>query len=191
MLLPVPFSPQAPFAEWDPLHEEACEEMSLILVMHYLRGERSISREQAEQELQELVAWETEQGYGYDVTVEELAEIARKRYGLYAETSDDVTEKTIKRSLAAGRPLIIPAAGRMLGNPYFSGEGPWYHMLVITGYREGLFGTTFITNDVGTRRGEKYEYDADVLLNAIHDWTGVKEETAQGKKTMLTVLIQD
>ncbi len=189
--LDVPFSPQAPFAVWDPIHEEACEEMSLIMAMHYVRGDRSLSREQAEKEVQELIAWETAQGYGYDVTAAELGVIAQKFYELNARTRDDVTEESIKEELAAGRPVIVPAAGRELGNPYFSGEGPWYHMLVITGYREGLFGTIFITNDPGTRRGESYEYKADVLLGAIHDWTGVKEETNQGKKTMLMVTIQD
>jgi hypothetical protein len=35
LLINVPFSPQAPFAVWNPLHEEACEEMALIMVHHY------------------------------------------------------------------------------------------------------------------------------------------------------------
>lgn len=191
--LDVPFSSQAPFAVWDELHEETCEEMSLIMAMHYVKGMRgNLSPSAAEDELQSLVAWETAQGYGYDVTIAELADIARAHYGLNARVRDDVSEDSIKEELATGHPVIVPAAGRMLGNPYFSGEGPWYHMLVITGYRSDLFGRTiFITNDPGTKRGDGYEYKADVVLNAIHDWTGVKEEIAQGKKTMLIVTIQD
>jgi len=62
----------------------------------------------------------------------------------------------------------VPAAGRELGNPNFTDPGPLYHMLVVRGYTEN----NFITNDVGTRKGENYQYKYDVLMNAIHDWNG-------------------
>ncbi|MFA6436560.1 MAG: hypothetical protein WCW30_05520, partial [Candidatus Gracilibacteria bacterium] len=62
--------------------------------------------------------------------------------------------------------IVAPFAGRYLGNPYFTGKGPIYHSLVIRGYDE----THFITNDVGTRHGENFIYEYDVLLNALHDW---------------------
>ncbi len=89
----------------------------------------------------------------------------------------------MKNELAKGYPIIVPMAGRDLGNPYFSGEGPWYHALVIIGYDK----TSFITNDPGTRRGEHYRYKYDVLMNAIHDWTGVKENIRDGRKVALVV----
>ena len=38
--LEVPFTSQAPYAIWDELHNEACEEAALITVNHYLKGER-------------------------------------------------------------------------------------------------------------------------------------------------------
>ena len=44
-------------------------------------------------------------------------------------------------------------------------------MLVLIGYDEN----NFITNDPGTRRGEKYKYPQERVVNAIHDWTGTKE----------------
>jgi hypothetical protein len=72
----------------------------------------------------------------------------------------------------------------MLGNPYFSGDGPPYHMLVLTGYKRGKF----ITNDPGTRRGEGYMYKEDVIMNAIHDWAGSKETIRDGEKAMMVVL---
>ncbi len=145
-----------------------------------------LSLQTAEDEVQAMVADMSADGLGYDVNVEELATVAEKR-GLNAEVDTDVSEVNLKRHLAAGNPVIIPAAGRMLGNPYFSGEGPWYHMLVVTGYKEGVFGTKFITNDPGTKRGEGFEYSSSTLLNAIHDWTGVKEDIAQGRKAVLIV----
>ncbi|MDO8469282.1 MAG: hypothetical protein Q7S29_06030, partial [Candidatus Peribacter sp.] len=62
-------------------------------------------------------------------------------------------------------------------------EGPWYHMLFLTGYNEFFF----VTNDVGTMRGKDYVYRFDTLLNAIHDWTGVKEEIRSGAKRVLVI----
>jgi len=176
----VPFSPQSPFGNWDDPYQEACEEMSLIMVERFL-NKAGLTREEADTELLRLVAWQEANGYGMDVNIEQLAKIAEDFYGLTVEVRTDVTEESIKAELAAGNPVILPVAGRELGNPYFSGEGPWYHMLVVTGYDWN----SFITNEPGTKRGEDYEYSFDVLLNAVHDWTGVKEEIAQGRKVML------
>ncbi|PIR48239.1 hypothetical protein COU80_05415 [Candidatus Peregrinibacteria bacterium CG10_big_fil_rev_8_21_14_0_10_55_24] len=179
----VPFSPQAPFANWDDPYQEACEEMSLIMVHHYRMG-TPLSRENAESELLALIAWEQEHGYPQDVTLRELMEIAREYYGYQgARILPHPTAEELMVELAAGNPVIVPAAGRMLKNPYFSGEGPWYHMLVLTGYDS----KRFVTNDPGTRRGEGYTYTHTTLLNAVHDWTGVKEDIAQGASAALVV----
>lgn len=180
--LSVPFSPQAPSANWDVLHEESCEEMSLLLVHHYLAG-TDITPERAERELQALIRWEEERGFPQDVTVQELGKIAEEYFGYHARVMEDPTVDDLKRLLADGHPVIVPAAGRDLGNPYFSGEGPWYHMLVLTGYNEFFFQT----NDVGTRRGKDYVYRFATLLNAIHDWTGIKEEIRKGARRILVV----
>ena len=136
-----------------------------------------------DKEILDIVAWETEHGYPQDVTVEELAAIARDYYGHSAEVRTDVSEASVKAEIASGNPVIFPLAGREIGNPYYSGEGPWYHMLVVTGYDA----SRFVTNDVGTRRGEDYAYPYATLLDAVHDWTGVKEEIGSGPKAMLIV----
>lgn len=182
VLIKVPFGAQAPFADWGDPYQEACEEAALIMAQHFLSGE-PLTPELTDRAILEIVAWETDHGYGQDVNIEELAVIAREFYGLHAQVHTDVSIDRIKQLIATGQPVIIPAAGRMLGNPYFSGEGPFYHMLIIVGYDED----EFITNDPGTRRGEGYRYDQQVLLDAIHDWTGIKEETHTGRKVMLTV----
>jgi len=181
MRIAVPFAPQAPFANWDALHEEACEEMSLIMVLHYWNRE-PLSLDDAEKEVGAMVDWETANGMSYDVTMEELAEVARG-HGFEATVTDDVTAESIEGYLNDGYPIIIPAAGRDLGNPFFSGAGPWYHALVIVGYDN----KNYIVNDPGTKRGENFVYKKDVLLAAIHDWTGVKEEIRNGEKRMLII----
>lgn len=183
--IPVPFTSQAPHANWDALHEETCEEASLLMAEYYLRG-ATFTPDIAEQELQNIVQWQTDHGYPYDVTIEELAVAAREYLGRRAKvySGSDVTIENIKRLLVAGYPVIIPAAGQDLGNPYFSGDGPPYHMLIIRGYTR--FGN-FITNDPGTRRGEEYSYDQDVIDRVIHDWSGAKETIRQGKRAMLVI----
>lgn len=185
VLIKVPFASQAPLLNWDALHEEACEEASLILVDRYLK-KQTISPEEMEAEIQKLVAWETDQGYGYDVTIDELKRIAADFYQLKGTVITEVTVERMKKELAAGHPIIIPAAGQTLGNPYFSGDGPPYHMLVVIGYNS----SQFITNDVGTRRGKEYKYDYQTLLNAIHDWNGSTQTITTGRKAMMVLTTQ-
>lgn len=156
--------------------------MSLLLVHHFLEG-TDLSLQQAEQELLALIAWEEAHGYSQDVTVQELGKIAGEYFGHDSRVIENPTADELKRLLAAGDPVIVPAAGRDLRNPYFSGAGPWYHMLVLTGYNEFFF----VTNDVGTRRGEGYVYRFATLLNAIHDWTGIKEEIRTGARRVLVI----
>ncbi len=179
----VPFMSQAPHGNWDMPYQEACEEASLILVHHYLQG-KPIDPDQMDREILEMVRFEEEElGFGADITMAELAEVARKMYGHDAELFEDFTTDDMKRFLAQGHPIIVPLAGRRLGNPYYSGEGPWYHALVITGYDE----KHFITNDVGTRRGERYKFPYDTIYRNIHDWNTVKEDIERGKRVMLVV----
>lgn len=182
LLIKVPFAPQSPFAVWDPLHEETCEEMSLIMVHHFLAG-TPLSMTDAETEIQQMVAWERENHYADDVTVTQLGAIATSLYGHHIRVLTDVTADALRQELARGNPIILPAAGRALHNPYFSGAGPFYHMLVVVGYS----GDGFITNDPGTKHGEQYWYSTDVLLNALHDWMGVKELITTGPKNALVV----
>lgn len=182
----MPFTVQAPFGDWGDPYQEACEEAAILMAMHYRNG-TALTPAIADRELLDLVDWETQNGYGQDITADQMAEVAEKKYGLSARVRTDVTKESIIEELAAGNPVVIPAAGRMLGNPYFSGEGPFYHALIIIGYRQGWTGEYFVTNDPGTKRGQGYEYEVGVLLDAIHDWTGVKEETPQGRKAMVII----
>jgi len=129
------------------------------------------------------VAWEEDNGYPIDVTMPQLLEIAKAKYGLNGKVIENVTIDDIKNELRNGNPVIAPFAGRELGNPNYSGLGPWYHVLVITGFD----GTSFYTQDVGTKRGANYKYSQSILFNALHDWTGVKEETNTGPKRVLVV----
>lgn len=182
VMLDVPFMVQAPFANWDALHQETCEEASLMMVRYFRLKQSFGSLQSIDDELKSLVAWQTGKGYEYDVTVKELSRIARDYYSMSSgRIISNPTLNEIKKELADGRPVIIPAAGRLLNNPNFTAGGPPYHMLVIRGYDAN----GFITNDPGTRRGEKFRYTFDNLMDSIHDWTGNKSTITTGDKAVL------
>lgn len=182
--LAVPFTSQAPHADWNLPYQEACEEASLLMANAYMLGAGGFTPEEADRQILALVEWSTKRfGYYEDQTAEEVALIAREYYGygnakvLPVSSIDDV-----KRQLDLGRVVILPAAGRLLGNPYFRGQGPLYHMLVAKGYASD---GRIITNDPGTRRGADFLYDPDVLFAAIHDWNG--GDVASGAKVMVVL----
>lgn len=181
----VPFISQAPYAVWDHLHDEACEEAALIMLDAFYRGVKSISKEEAELAIQNLVQWEQEKyGYFEDTTSEQGVEILENFFKLSgAKVVYDITINDIKKALAQGKPVAVPAAGKLLKNPYFRNGGPLYHMLIIKGYTKD---DRFITNDPGTRRGADFTYTMDALYNAIHDWREDRD-ILKGRKAMIVI----
>ena len=168
-LLDVPFTSQAPHRDWGDPYQDACEEASLIMADWYFSGETKISKDSADSEIHRAVAWEDVYfGFNKSTDTEETAKMAEKYFDLRVEIITEVTAETIKSELLAGRLVIVPATGRTLGNPNFTGEGPLYHMFVVRGWD----GNEFITNDPGTRRGEAYRYTYQVVLDSTHDWNG-------------------
>ena len=168
-LLGVPFTPQAPTANWDVVHEETCEEASLLMVNAFYHGKPvgRLPAAEVEQELLSLVdAQKNMFGYFEDTTVSETIDLAQEFYGLQARVLEEPTREDIKRELLLKHPVILPAAGKLLHNPNFKGEGPLYHMIVIRGFTRD----SFITNDPGTKKGDGYTYTYTTLMEAMHDW---------------------
>src|SRR3989338_3936204 len=130
---------------------------------------RGLTVHEMDKEIQKLVAWEKNRfGYYEDTTAAEVAVVAREYFKLKAVVDNNVTVANIKKHIAQNHLVLVPAAGRVLPNPYFRRPGPLYHMLVIRGYTKDKF----ITNDPGTKRGEDYLYSYGVMMDAIHDWNG-------------------
>lgn len=178
--LAVPFTSQAPFSNWDPVHEETCEEASLAMADAFFDG-RSFTPQSAEDELLALVEWQKQRfGYFESTTAEETAVIFREYYGRQAEVVATVDVPGIKRALASGKLVILPVYGRGF-NPFFRQPGPVYHMLVVKGYTS----SRFITNDPGTRHGAEYPYAYQHVLDAVHDWNG--GDVQNGQKVMIIV----
>lgn len=177
----VSFQSQAPFANWDQLHDEACEEASIIIVKYYLES-KSLSAEEMENGIQNLVSWQEKNWGGhYDLTAEQTADLAQKVYGIDFKVEPVNSIDDIKYQISQNHLVIVPTAGRLLGNPNFRSPGPPYHMLVVSGYTPN----SVITQDVGTRNGKNYIYANSVFLNAIHDWAGSADNISFGQKVML------
>lgn len=181
--LDIPFTSQAPNAIWDEIHKEACEETSALMAAYFVLGKDISSPNTADRDILKIVEWQKRYfGFWKDTDASQTAEILKNYFGLKdVEVKYDITLDDIKREIAQGYPVIIPAAGRELGNPYYTPPGPYYHMLVVKGYTK----TGIITNDPGTKRGEDFVYNNDVFYNAIHDWN--KGDVINGRKAMIVV----
>jgi hypothetical protein len=183
ILLDVPFTPQAPFANWDEIHEETCEEAAVLMAVFALDG-KELNPQLAEDELLKLIEWQKSQfGYFEDTNAAQTAKIVTEYYGKKADIVYDFTTDDIKQALVNKKPVVVLAAGRLLGNPFYKRPGPIYHALVIRGFD----GDTLITNDPGTRRGERFTYPSSVILNASHEWVGDPEKILDGRKAMIIV----
>ena len=177
----IPFVCQAPLGNWNPPFDEDCEETAILMVHHYFT-KKPIDPVKATQEIRDMINFE-KKTYGFykDSSAEQTAQLIRDYYGYKAKTYYNPSIEKIKKELVKGNPVIIPTAGRLLNNPYFTPPGPVYHMLVIKGYtRSG-----FIVNDSGTRRGANYVYSYKIIKNAMHDWNNGDVEN--GKPVMISV----
>ena len=185
-LLKIPFSSQAPTANWDQLHNEACEETSAIMAAQYLNGNTSatLPADLVESELAKITDWEKQTfGYYLDINSEETAQLLMEFYGLKAQVLHNLTLDEIKTELSQNRVILWPANGQKLGNPNFRQPGPPYHMLVIKGWdSKGI-----ITNDPGTRKGQNYFYTYETLYNANGDWSHNLNAVDEGNKTAIIV----
>jgi hypothetical protein len=176
--LSVPFTSQAPTANWDQPFQDACEEASILMVDYYYNNKDLPTKEEVESILRDLVFWQQENWGGHNnLTVEKAAQLAELNFGYKTEIINDLSIEKIKYYLSEGIPVIVPADGHKLDNPFFSGDGPDYHMLVIKGY----VGDKFITNDPGTRKGADFVYEQTHLMGTIFDWDQ-KTDQANGPK---------
>jgi len=154
-------------------------------MVKYFLDKQPLTPEIAEKEIQALIKFQIKNYGDYkDSSAKDLVRLAFDYHGIKnLKVVYDFSRDDLKKYLAQGKPIIIPAAGRMLGNPNFKAPGPLYHNLVLIGYN----GNTIITNDPGTRKGKGYEYESDVLYQAIHDFPGKVENILQGRKAMIVI----
>ncbi|TSA46144.1 hypothetical protein D4R51_00625 [bacterium] len=182
--LDMPFYSQAPLSNWDAFHEEMCEEASLLNGGLYLLG-KTLSTDSFEKELMQLKKMEEKELGDYKSnTIAEIKKISDIYFAgkIQSKIIDNPTVEDIESEIARNNPVIISLSGRDIGNPNFTPPGPVYHMLVIKGYDS----QNFITNDVGTRKGNSYVYKKDVIMKNIHDWNA--KDIHLGAKRVLVLM---
>jgi hypothetical protein len=179
----VPFTSQAPTANWDKLHNEACEEASVIMAWAYFNNITPLLPAVVEPEIDKLTNWQ-QNNYGYylSITTPETARMASEVYGLKTAITP-ISEQIIKQALIEQKLVILPAQGQLLNNPNFTLPGPLYHMLVITGWDS----THFITNDPGTRKGAKYKYTYDTLYRAAGNYSHLTKLVNTDEKQIIII----
>jgi hypothetical protein len=185
-LLEVPFSPQAPFANWDDeRQQDGCEEASLLMAARWAKGD-TLALDEAEQEIFKMADYQNEKfGTFHDTSAADTKALAEEYFDLSnIDLHYDIGTEDIKKALAEGKLVLVPANGQKLNNKFFQQPGPERHFLVIRGYDEKYF----ITNDPGTKHGEGFKYAHSTLLNAIRDYpTGYKLPITTERKAMLVV----
>ncbi len=183
--LAIPFTSQAPHSNWDLPYQEACEEASILMAVSFFDKElvNLSSADSADEAILSVVEFETDKYDLYlDTTAAETKRFAEAMYPGYSfDLLSNPSVDDIKTALSNGSPVIVPAAGRELGNPNFTGAGPLYHMLVVRGYTD----STFVTNDPGTRNGNGYVYKQKTIMDAMGDWNG--GDPANGAKVVIVV----
>lgn len=181
--LNVPFMSQAPSKNWDQPFQDACEEASMLMVYYYYSGKSLPGISEQEDILVDMVDWQIDNWGGhYNLPIDTAADLAQATFNYRAEVVENLTPDKVRTYLNKGLPVIVPADGHKLANPYFSNDGPEYHMLVIKGYKDDKF----ITDDPGTMHGADFVYSEENLFYSIHDWD-TKKNQAIGSKVGLVL----
>lgn len=186
----VPFTAQAPFGDWDdPLQQDGCEEASALMAVSWAKSEPITSLEKARDTIVAAGEWQQQKfPTGVDTSAQDTADRIIQQYfdWPYVEFKSIANWQQIVIALHNDALVITPMNGQKLGNPYFTGDGPERHMLVVIGYDADS--QEFITNDPGTRHGKGYRYDVEVFWNAIRDYaTGDHESIVGEDKVMIVV----
>ena len=185
----VPFTTQAPFGNWSDLRQEdGCEEASSLMAIRWARGQSLTAAEALQQITGASDYILNKYGEYRDVSPLDTVNWIIKDYFAYpkAAVKYNASLADIIAELDKGNLVLAPMNGQLLHNPYYTAPGPVNHMLVIRGYDPEK--KTFITNDPGTRHGELYEYDAQLLYSSIRAYlTGNLEPVSTVKKDVIVV----
>ena len=186
----VPFTSQAPTFEWSyPRQQDGCEEASILMAARWLEGKGFASSEDAKIEILKLSQLAEEMlGAFEESSVPDTQKLFARYIGksTVGEIFANITIADIKAQLAKGKVALLPFDGRKLHNPYYTGEGPDRHFLVVIGYNDAK--GVFITNDPGTRHGRHYEYPYQTLYDAILDYPTGKHIQYSGTSTRMLVV---
>jgi len=164
-VLKIDFSSQAPLGNWDPLHEEACEETDILMTDYFLRKKKVSSGEFDEELVALILKNRNELKQHEDIGISEVAKLANSfNLLLGAESKKIYSLSDIKKEIDGGLPVIVPVDAKRLANPHY-GPAIDYHTILVVGYSE----SEIITHDSGTKFGKNYRYQNSKFWEAISD----------------------
>lgn len=187
VLMDVDFTSQAPFRDWSQPWQDTCEEAAVLITMRYFDGRGIISKEDTRDALLQIIEWEDENfGFHKDTSASTTMAIIKGFYGYdNVQLSTNITVESIKKELANGNLIILPTAGKILKNPYFTPPGPVYHQIVLIGYDDNA--EIFYANDPGIMSGGKFKYSYDNIMDAIADWDYVTGTIDMNRRVIIIV----
>lgn len=185
VVLPVPFTTQAPLNNWAQ-HQESCEAATLAMLISYWRHDSSVVLDPriADGMINTIDSWKPQ----LDLTDKMMGELAQQRWGYgYQIVPND--PNVIATHLAAGRPLIAEVRTHGLGNPRYPGYSNHFeqqgwsvpHFILIIGYDS----TGVFLNDPGISWGRGYHISYAQLTHAINDLDQHHPSLAQGQVLLL------
>jgi uncharacterized protein YvpB len=171
VILPVPFTSQAPLNDWAN-KQHTCEEANLVMVDRYLHGDHSgalIDPHTADAAINQVSAWKPT----LDMTPANVGQLAHQYMG-WAYQVLPLDRLNVKTQLALGRPVIVGVTTHGLGNANYPGYRTHYeqpgwsvsHYITVVGYDQA---DTVILNDPGITRGHGYHISFDQLFHAVDD----------------------
>lgn len=169
--LSIPFSSQAPQGNWNQPWQDACEETSIAMVDNFYRGNtaQTLPSQQATEEILRAYRIKTNAyGYSLDETAARMVEWINAFYPWEARVVERPSVASMQAELDAGRPIILPAHGTELDNPYFLTPLLDYHVIVLKGYDSET--NEFIAHDPGTQYGQDIRYTYQTIEAAMHDF---------------------
>lgn len=185
----VNFTSQAPFSQWTDLRQEdGCEEASSFMAVKWAMGQSFTKQDALDSILGSSTFTQKKYGEYRDISTDDTLNWIIKDYFNYqnAAIKKNTTVASIISELEKGNVIIAAMNGQELYNPNFVQPGPPHHMLLVKGYNPVK--KVFITNDPGTRKGDSYEYNVDVLYKAIRDYkTGFKEPNTKVVKDVIVI----
>ncbi|HEX4213284.1 MAG TPA: C39 family peptidase [Candidatus Dormibacteraeota bacterium] len=167
----VPYTPQAPFDNWDAAHEHYCTAADTLMVEDFYKGDREsvIPPAVADQQMGAIIARDRQVWPGVlSLPLASVAQTAQAMFGL-TPTIEPVTLANVERALAGGHPVLVALMTH--GDPGGAAIAPYYgsdnvhHVILLIGYDATR--NVVYANDPGFMQGRDYTYSWSTLTPAI------------------------
>lgn len=136
-LLPVPYTSQAPFGEWnDPRQQDGCEEASIAMAMMWAEG-RAWSAEEVRQQIIGMSDFQKYfHGYFEDSSASDTAKLMGEYFGYPAGKIGvvyNISVNDIRATLDAGLLVLVPINPRAISTSLYN-SATTRHTVAVVGY---------------------------------------------------------